>query len=155
MINLKWEPKNLEEVMREVEEIERSKKRKIDPEIKPLVIQLRRWGIDTQFSCQGHKRLLPFPWIMISSKDVYKFHFLSGLFNLQNRPMLSEIQWGTITYTYPSEISIRVLPIKIGHDKPPSLGDLQQLAIDFSKFLERLQELPRPKQVSKLLSFSF
>jgi len=43
--------RDLEEVKREVEEIRDESGKRVDEKIKPLVIGLRRWGINTEFSC--------------------------------------------------------------------------------------------------------
>jgi len=75
--------RDLEEVRREVEEI-KDESGKVDKKIKPLVIGLRRWGVNTEFSCQGHRRskseALSFPSVIISPKDYRKVKKLISAF---------------------------------------------------------------------------
>ncbi|MBZ9569478.1 hypothetical protein KJA16_00965 [Patescibacteria group bacterium] len=135
---MKLEPRDLEEVMREVELMEIRKKRRIDPKIRDLVIGLRRWGINTGMSCQGDYERFPFPWIDISSKDTRKLLAICGWYNVQKRPFLETIKWVILPMTWPSgKISIRLVPR--GEE---SLEKLQESAIEFGKFLQKLPELP-------------
>ena len=151
MVSLKWEPRNLEEVMKEVEEIERKRKRRIDPKIKPLVRGLRRWGINTTMSCQGHYEKFPFPWVSIALKDVDKLLKICGWYNLQNKPKGNDIRWVIFPMTFPSgEVSIRLVP----RGKEP-LEKLQESAIEFGKCLQKLPELPIFLQKSSLKTRSF
>jgi len=124
--------------MKEVELMEIRKKRRIDPKIRALVIGLRRWGINTVMSCQGHDRGFPFPWIDISSKDTDKLLVICGWYNVLKRPFLETIKWVILPMTFPSgKISIRLLP-----KGEESLEKLQESAIEFGKFLQKLPELP-------------
>ncbi|MDP2864370.1 MAG: hypothetical protein Q8N73_01780 [bacterium] len=72
--------RNLEEVRREVETIKDRLEEPIDSKIKDLVIGLRRWGIKTEASCQGHLlKGLPYPWVDVSWESTKDLAKLVGL----------------------------------------------------------------------------
>lgn len=143
--------------MKEVEKIEIRRKRKIDPKIRPLVMGLRKWRIETKMSCQGHEDRFPFPWIDISLQDTGKLLAICGWYNLKERPFLEKIKWvilpwyniqkrltlkkirwAMLSMTWPSgEISIRLVP----QGNAP-LRKLQESAIEFGKYLQEISELP-------------
>lgn len=139
---MKWEPRNLEEVMKEVEEFEIKRKRTIDPKIRDLIVGFWRCKIHTEMSCQGHHDGLPFPWVIIYPADVDKALLLCGLWNIQKRPLCESIQWVVLSIILPSgKISIRLLPRCLSEENCP-LEELQEDAIRFGKFLQELPELP-------------
>jgi hypothetical protein len=148
-------------VIREVEEIEKKKKRKIDSKIRPLVIGLRRWGINTEYSCQGHKykHKFPFPWIDISqdSENVSKALMILALWNIRKTPLRTTIKWVILPMRWPTgKLFIRLLPRNQGlSDKCHPLKEMQRDAIEFGEFLQKLPKFPmtkrRPKRVLKLL----
>lgn len=124
--------------MKEVEEIERRTKRKIEPKIRVSVIALRRWGINTIFSCQGHRDRFPFPYIIISTKDVDKAIKLCGWYNLRDKRTRGDIDWVILPMRFPSgDVSIRLVPRGKG-----TLEELQESAIEFGEALQNLQKLP-------------
>jgi len=134
MVNkLDW-LRNMVEVVKEVEEIEANTGKKIEPEIKDLVIGLRRW-VQTQFSCEGHPDKLPYPWVDVSPEDEDKLVFLCSLYNTRQRPFPGMIFWAI----QPMSKYLRLLPIA----KDASLTQLQDSAVDFGKFLQKLR-LPEP-----------
>lgn len=69
--------RKLSEVRAEVEKIVDKKGLGIDPGIKDLVIGLRKFGVETEASCEGHRNWgEPFPWVDIPFKDVKKTSLL-------------------------------------------------------------------------------
>jgi len=129
--------RDLEEVRREVEEIRDESGKKVDEKIKPLVIGLRRWGVNTEFSCQGHRRskseALSFPSVIISPKDYRKVRKLISAFG-KNSWILKKESWVNEKGAQFSQM--KLLPRNKDHRK---LVRMQKDAIEFSKFL---QELP-------------
>jgi len=127
--------RDLEEVRREVEEI-RDESGKVDAKIKPLVIGLRRWGVNTEFSCQGHKRskteALLFPSVTISLKDYRKVKKLISAFG-GNSWILKKENWVNEKGAQFSQM--KLLPKNKDHRK---LVRMQKDAIEFGEFLQEL-----------------
>ncbi|OIO47065.1 MAG: hypothetical protein AUJ31_00515 [Parcubacteria group bacterium CG1_02_39_15] len=130
--------RDLEEVKREVEEIRDESGKRVDEKIKPLVIGLRRWGINTEFSCQGHRRskseVLSFPSVEISPKDYKKVKKLISAFG-GNSWILKKERWSTKEGI--PKITLRLVPRNKNGRK---LIRMQKDAIEFGKFLQELPE---------------
>ena len=60
-----------EEARREVEAFRDSLDKPVDRKIKEFLIGLRRWGVETVMSCEGHyRRGCPFPWVSIKAESL-------------------------------------------------------------------------------------
>jgi len=137
-------PRNLEEVRKEVEELRDSQGEPIDPKIKDLVIGLRRWGIKTVRSCEGHSEgdyskeglPYPYPWVEIDKADIMDIirilqHWWQG--KDRNIPSTGQPRW--IIKAYAGVIKI------IPEDKKSrTLKEMQEDAVAFGKFLQTLPD---------------
>ena len=127
-------PRNLDEVRKEVEAMKDSKGEPVDEKIKDLVIGLRRWGIKTEFSCEGHlDHGLPYPWIDI----------LRG--NLEDVSRILGVWWSGKDTQLPADdnprwvirvaATVRLIP---EHKDITPLQILQEEAVAFGKFLQKI-----------------
>lgn len=130
-------PRNLEEVKKEVDRLRDKLDLEIDEKIKDLVIGLRRWGIETTASCEGHSDGgLPYPWVDIDPTDLARIakilpHWWFG--KDKNLPASDQPRW----IIKPFAGVIRILP----EDKRSrSLEEMQEDAIAFGKWLQQLPE---------------
>ena len=124
--------RSLREVIDEVEAIRDKLGKPIDPAIKSLVIGLRRWGIKTKQSCEGHRDCdIPYPWIEVpinQAEDVAK------LVAWQNRPILPDKQENRSTWVLKPSSSLRLMP----ENRNRPLEEMQADAIEFGSFLQNL-----------------
>lgn len=133
-------PRNLQEVRKEVEAMRDTKGEPVEKKIKDLVIGLRRWGIKTEASCQGHFfHGFPFPWIDVSWESLEELAHLVGLhwWNLseggKREPASGKPSW----VIKPIGTFLRIIPENKGRWK---LRKLQKEAIGFGKFLQDIPE---------------
>jgi len=131
-------PRDLDEVKREVEEIQDESGKKVDEKIKPLVIGLKRWGVNTEASCQGHRRskseVLLFPSVIISPKDYRRVKKLISAFG-GNSWIIKKESW--VNEKGKKFLQMKLLPKNKDHRK---LVRMQKDAIKFGKFLQELPE---------------
>lgn len=133
-------PRSLEEVRKEVEAMRDACEEPPDKKIKDLLIGLRRWGIKTEASCQGHFfHGFPYPWIDVSWESLENLVHLVGLhwWNLseggEEEPASGKASW----VIKPIGTFLRVIP----EDKSRwKLRKLQKEAMDFGKFLQEIPE---------------
>lgn len=129
-------PRDLEEIRKEVEAIRDSKGEPVDEKIKDLVTGLRRWGIGTESSCEGHlDHGLPYPWIDIPRG------------NLEDVSRILGVWWSGKDKQLPAENNprwviriagtIRLIP---ENKDAASLQVLQEEAIAFGKFLQQIPD---------------
>lgn len=127
--------RNLTEVIKEVETIKDSLGKSIEPAVRDLVIGLRRWGIETEMSCEGHEDGIKYPWIDVSLKSVQQLVKLLGIWwkeKENNIPASDQPKWLIKSFAG----MIRIFP----EDKEiRSLQEMQEDAKNFGKFL---QEIP-------------
>lgn len=131
----KLKPRDLTQVRAEVEQIKDRLGKEIDAKIRDLVIGLRRWGINTLGSCEGHQDALPYPWVDIDPKDIQKAaiilsHWWPG--RDENRPAADVPRW----VLKPFAGIVRIIP-EDKHSR--KLEEMQEEAMRFGKWL---QELP-------------
>lgn len=130
---MEMKPRNLTEVVQEVENIRDLKGQPVDDQIKDLVVGLRRWGITTEMSCEGHLSNWPFPWICVSSKDVEGLNKIRILILSWRNPLKSPwvfVPFGGFWRMQPKNLNQRLL------------RKHQEEAVDFGKFLRELEEIP-------------
>ena len=61
----------VEQARQEVEAILDQLGKPVDPKIKEFLIGLRRWGVETIMSCEGHYfNGYPFPWVSITLESL-------------------------------------------------------------------------------------
>ena len=133
-------PRNLEEVRREVEGMRDAMGEPIDEKIKDLVIGLRRWGIKTEASCQGHFfHGFPYPWIDVSWESLEDLAHLVGLYwwNLSEGGKIEPASGKPSWVIKPIGIFLRIIPEDKGRWK---LRKLQKEAIGFGRFLQEIPE---------------
>ncbi len=76
--------KRLREVAREVKRITDGQGTPIDREIRPIVVALRAFHVDTSGSCQGHiGHGAPFPWVDIDDHHSWVFDMLAKMYARQ------------------------------------------------------------------------
>ena len=130
-------PRNLEEVKREVKSLRDSLGMPVDAKIKDLVIGLRRWGINTSMSCEGHlKEGLPYPWVEIDKADIARVIRILQLWwqgKDKNIPASVQPRWVIKAFAN----VIRIMP---EDKKSRSLEEMQEDAIAFGKFLQKLPD---------------
>ena len=79
-------PKSLDKIKKEVDGMKDKLGKSVDTGIRDLVIGLRRWGINTSQSCEGHEdEGHPYPWVSIPYNQAEE---ISKLVGWQNRPVL-------------------------------------------------------------------
>jgi hypothetical protein len=130
-INKPWEelPVGLERARLEVEAIAATG---LDPVIRNLVIGLRRWGIRTTMSCQGHlNEGLPYPWVTFLFPDIGKLARLIASWNY-GRGREAEIKW----VIRPAAVEAYLLP----EEKEKPLTVLQEEAEKLGHWLIELPD---------------
>ena len=135
-------PRDLIEVQKEVAAIRDRLGEPIDAKIKDLVVGLRRWGVKTTMSCQGHWRGMPFPWVTISQESSLILFELLAVWNAPNmpdRPNRGRDAWNQSPWVVQPIFGdeLRVMPRQQGWWR---LGGLQKDAIAFGKFLQNLPD---------------
>ncbi len=126
------EVRNLKEVIKEVKQISDSQETPIEKGIIDLVIGLRRWGIRTIQSCEGHKddeRSYPWVWVPISQA-----RRVCRLVTWQNRPKLSKTKKNRNFWILRPGCSLLLIP----ENRNRSLGKMRQEAKEFGLFLQKL-----------------
>lgn len=132
----KIKPRSLTEVSREVAHLTDKLGLLVDVKIVPLVIGLRRWGIQTISSCQGHAdRGDSYPWVDVSVSQAV---FLATMIGWQNRPKFLDGSDNRNTWVLRPQFQdvFRLIP----ENKGRSLEELQNDAIEFGKFLQNLPD---------------
>ena len=127
--------RKLAEVIKEVENIEAGEENLIDSGIKDLVIGLRRWEIETEFSCEGHEDGLKYPWVDVNPNSIENLVKVLGIWwrNKEDSvPACDQPRWliksfSEIVMIFPEDKKIR------------SLEEMQEDAKSFGRFL---QEIP-------------
>jgi len=129
--------RNLEEVRKEVGDLRDACGEPIDEKIKELVIGLRRWGIKTLMSCEGHMgHGCPYPWVDVSWD------------NLEDAARLLSVWWSGKEHRVPAADQprwvmkpfagmIRLFP-EDKHSR--DLEVLQEEAVAFGKFLQKIPD---------------
>ena len=126
------EPRNLEEVIQEVAAMRDGNNQPVEDKIKDLVIGLRRWGINTENSCQGHFNFYRFPWVHISRKNPEDLNKLATLVLAWRNPLKSHWvlkPFGSFWQLQPES------------PRWWKLWKFQKEAMDFGKFLQELKEV--------------
>ncbi|MDO8470578.1 MAG: hypothetical protein Q7S63_01215 [bacterium] len=132
----------LEEAVREVEDLDDSLPSgdKIDEGIKSLIIGLRRWGIETQASCEGDKASLPYPYVDVNESclpllvEAIRLYYAA---NSKGRGVWDpHYQW----VIRPFFGMVRMQPQDISR----LLTELQQEAREFGEFLQRFEQAAEP-----------
>ncbi len=127
-------PRNLEEVRKEVEKIRDNFGKPVEGKIKPLVIGLRRWGIKTRQSCEGHlSRALSYPWVSISKRQVSRVVKIMGRHNGLRLPDGKKNR--NIWVLRPGGV-LRLMP----EEKNRDLEGMQKDAIERGLFLQNLPD---------------
>lgn len=132
----------LAEVAAEVDQIRGSDGNPIDAGIRSLVIGLRRFGIRTVMSCEGHHdaNFFSFPYVDVDKRDIA---LLMDLLRRQNHLCVDgkskEQNWWVILSYFIHEV--RIIP----HDLRRPLAQLQRDAEEFGHFLQTL-EIPARAQ---------
>ena len=130
-------PRDLEKVRKEVERIRDRLEMPIDPKIKDLVIGLRRWGIETTASCEGHlNHGYPYPWVDIDRKDLEKITRIVGIWwsgKDKDHPATDQTRW----VIKPFATFVRIVP---EDKKSRSLKEMQKDAVAFGKYLQTLPD---------------
>lgn len=123
--------KDLKQVKAEVDAIRDGLGKPIDPKVKPLVIGLWRWGIRTDFSCQGHTTHgHSFPWVTIPYSQARR---VADLVGRQNRSVLMNGRKNKNIWVLRPGRALFLQPEKI-----KSLRQLQRDAETFGNFLQKL-----------------
>jgi len=126
--------KNLEGIAREVDSMRDRQDRPVEKKIRELLIGLRRCGIETEASCEGHlDHGFPYPWVDILPISL---HMLLRVVAWQNRPGLPGGLVNTNTWVIRPGGVIRLIP----EDKNLPLEKLQDMAVEFGLFLQRLPD---------------
>lgn len=126
--------RNLKEVKKEVAQMRDSLGMGVDPKVKELVIGLRRWGINTLGSCQGHhNRASSFPWVDVPIKQA---RLLAKIVSWQNRPNLPNGKPNVNTWVLRPGANIRLFP----DNRQRPLEEMQKDAIEFGLFLQNLPD---------------
>lgn len=124
----------LEEVKKEVGSFQDRLGKSIEPKIEDLVIGLRRWGIATKASCEGHKeRGCSYPWVDVPAKEAVR---LSKLVSWQNRPKLPGGKDNLNIWVLRPGADIRLIPAN--RERP--LEKMQEDAVEFGLFLQNLSD---------------
>lgn len=128
---------HLSVVRRSVDEMTDALGKRVEENIKPLVVGLRMHSVRTISSCEGHldDARPAFPYVDVDKRDL---HLLVELIQRQNRPVLpdgssNENKW-VIVPTLAEEV--RLVPMNV--DRPLTL--LQEYAVEFGRFLQKLKE---------------
>lgn len=133
-------PRNLKEVRKEVESMNDTRNIGVDGKIKDLVIGLRRWGIETTASCQGHP--FPFwspsyPWINVAPESLEDLVYLIGWWNNppdgRGSPTVVKSIWGII----PAGTFLRIVP---EGQRWWKLRRFQKEAMEFGRFLQQIPD---------------
>jgi len=125
--------KELTEVRREIEAINDSMGLPIDQKIKDLVIGLRRWGIETVMSCEGHENGLKYPWIDVDIGSVEKLVEILGVW-WKKESDCDQPRWLIKSH---AGGMVRIIP----EDKRTrSLQEMQEDAKNFGRFLQEIPE---------------
>ncbi len=136
----KMKPRNLEEVKREVKGLRDSLGMPVDAKIRDLVIGLRRWGVKTSMSCQGHYDRHPYPWVMVDIESP------NDLFNLVQ---ILAIWWqgknlghprGPESLSWVIEAGPKAVKIMPEDKRARNLEEMQNDAIEFGRYLQNLPE---------------
>lgn len=136
--------RDLKEVKKEVEAIRDKFGEPIDKKIKDLVVGLRRWGIITEGSCQGHFfHGFPYPWIDVSWESLEDLAHIVGLhwWNIPvgggKEPAVAKKSW----VIKPFGTFVRLIPESKGERwNIFKLLRLQRDAIAFGKFLQDIPD---------------
>lgn len=127
------EPRNIEEVRREVEETKDRLGKPVDQKIKELVIGLRVWGIYTEGSCEGHTdRRMPFPWVDVPYEQAEE---AAKLVAWQNRPVLMNGEPNDNFWVIKPGSALRIIPENL---TGAPLERLQEQAREFGQFLQSM-----------------
>ena len=139
-------PRNLGEVRREVENMRDAIGQPVEEKIKPLVIGLRRWGIDTDSSCQGHLiHGFRYPWVDIPYEDFFEDSEQIRSQRVQARrtqelmkawQIKSKNSW-ILDWIFRPHGFLRLMPQNRSRWK---LRKMQKDVIEFGKFLQELPE---------------
>lgn len=126
------EVNNLRRVRKEVDEITDALGKPIEKGIRELVIGLKRWGIETEQSCEGHYRWgTPYPWVTIPFKEARKLNLVVAW---QNRPVLENGKSNKNTWVIRPSVFLELIP----EDRGQSLKKLKARAAEFGFFLQKL-----------------
>ena len=127
--------KNLAEIKKEVEDIKDRLGKPIEPGIKDLVIGLKRWGIETEMSCEGHEDGLKYPWVDVSLGSIRNLIKILGIWwegKEKRVPACNQPKWLIKAFAG----MVRIFP---ENKRTRSLKEMQKDAKSFGKFL---QEIP-------------
>jgi len=129
---MKIKPRKIAEVRTEVHRLIDGKGLKIDPSIKDLVIGLRRWGVRTDASCEGHENWgEPLPWVDFPLTDAGRVGKLLTYWfaTRQNKP-----DW--VFVPYGSGRWLRMEPYN-----KKDLKTMQKDARALGRFLQKIRKL--------------
>ncbi len=125
---------SLDKIRKEVEAYCDKLGKPIDPKIKDLVIGLKRCGIATKASCEGHKgRGRSYPWVSVPTNQAKT---LARVVAWQNRPKLPDGQANTNIWVLRPSFDIYLVP----EDTNRPLKKMQEEAIQFGLFLQNLPD---------------
>ncbi|MCX6764841.1 MAG: hypothetical protein NTU58_04050 [Candidatus Nealsonbacteria bacterium] len=125
-------------IKEETERTERNIIKSLKPKVKSLVIELRRLGIETVWSCQGYTGWgNNFPWICVAIKDLDRVKIIVNLYNKtveQSKEEKNRIFWTILNSP------AALIPNMQG--KNFSLEELQESALNFAETLKELNYVP-------------
>lgn len=134
--------RNLEEVKREVESLRDGLGMPVDAKIRDLVIGLRRWGVKTSMSCQGHGHYdrHPYPWVMVdieSPDDLFNLVQILAIW-WKDKDKGASREAGSLGWVI--EAGPRAVKIFPEDKKSRTLKEMQEDAVAFGKFLQTLPD---------------
>lgn len=132
--------RSIDEAKQEVEVMRSGEGSPVDERIKPLVIGLRCWGIQTGNSCEGHLggcgHGFPYPWVDTVVEDAEKVIKMVRRWNIEKLQTLP-IEEVNLWIIKPYAGFLRIMPENAEHQE---LKAMQEDAIEFGQFLQGLTE---------------